>query len=213
MSVPAGREPLSREVMAEHQRERILDAATGVFAKRGYQATTVDNIVAAAKVGVGGFYALFGGKEECFLAAYDRVFADARARIVAALPAGRPWPEQACAALRATLDFLAAEPLRARVVLIESQTAGPAGLARYEGSIDELVPLLRLGRKHSPVAEELPPTLEVAVVGGLLWFLQQRLALGELEGIERFLPDAAEIVIEPYLGRTSTERLLAATAG
>ena len=181
-----------------------------VFAKRGYQATTVDHVVAAAKIGVGSFYALFDGKQDCFLAAYDRIVADARLRIGDALPAEGSWPEQACAALQAGLELIAAEPLRARLVLIESQTAGPAGLARYEGSIDELVPLLRRGRESSPVAEELPPTLEVAILGGLLWFLQQRIALGELERIERFLPDVAEIAIEPYLGRARTERLLAA---
>jgi AcrR family transcriptional regulator len=209
MPGPVGRERLSRDVMAEQQRDHVLDAAIGVFAKRGYPATTVDNIVAAARIGVGTFYSFFDGKEDCFLAAYDRVVADARERIAAAIPADASWPEQASAALRSALELIAAEPLRARLVLVESQTAGRAGLARYERTVDELVPLLRRGREHSPFAEELPRTLDVATAGGLLWSLQQRIVLGEAHEVDRFLPDAVEIAIEPYLGPAATERLLA----
>jgi AcrR family transcriptional regulator len=208
--VPVGRERLPREVMAEQQRDHVLDAAVGVFAKRGYPATTVDNIVAAAHVGVGTFYSLFDGKEDCFLAAYDRVVADARERIAAAIPADAPWPEQVYAALRSALEMIVAEPLRARLALVESQTAGSAALARCEQTVDELVPLLRRGREGSPVAADLPATLDVATVGGLLWFLQQRIVLGELDDADRLLPDAVEIAIEPYLGPAATKRLLAA---
>jgi len=86
MPRPVGRTKLPREVMKSHRRERVLDAATEVFAKRGYPATTVDRIVAAGKVGVGSFYAHFDGKEDCFLAVYDRIVADARERISAAIP-------------------------------------------------------------------------------------------------------------------------------
>jgi AcrR family transcriptional regulator len=210
MSVPVGRTKLPREVMESHQRERVLDAATEVFAKRGYPATTVDHIVAAAKIGVGTFYSLFEGKEDCFLQAYDRILAEARERVAAAVPPEAPWPEQACAALRSALQLIAAEPLRARLVLVESQTAGPAGLTRFERTVDELLPLLRRGRQHSPIAEQLPTVLEVAALGGLLWFLQQRIVLGELGDVDRLLPDAVRIAIEPYLGPADTERLLAA---
>jgi AcrR family transcriptional regulator len=207
---PAGRHRLSREVMTEHQRERVLDAAIGVFAKRGFQGTTVDHIVGAGKIGVGSFYEHFENKEACFLAAYDRILAEGREQIVAALPPGTDWPEQVCAVLRALLGMIAAEPLRARIMLVEAQTAGKAALARYEETIDSLVPLLRRGRDFSPVAAELPSTLEVATLGGLLWFLQQRIVLGELDGAERLLPEAAEILLEPYIGQEDTARFLTA---
>lgn len=209
MPVPVGRSKLPRDVMESHQRDPVLDVATQVFAKRGYPATTVDHIVASAKIGVGTFYSLFDGKEDCFLQAYDRVIAEAREKIAASVPSTAFWPEQACAALRAALELIVAEPLRARLVLVESQTAGPAGLAGHEQTVDELVPLFRRGREYSPIAEELPATLDLATLGGLLWFLQQRIALGELEEVDRFLPDAIQIAIEPYLGPAATKRLLA----
>ncbi len=211
-SAPVGREPLPREVMAAHQRQRVIEAATGVFAKRGYTATTVDHIVAAAKVGVGSFYALFAGKEDCFLAAYESALSDAGEQIAARVPPDAPQPERVCAALRALLSLLAAEPLRARLVLVEAQTAGTEARARYDATLERLAPELRLLREANPAAAELPGTLETAILGGAAWFLQQRLVLGEIGDGVGLLPELAEIVLEPYLGHSATAQLLAATA-
>ena len=209
MPLPVGREQLSREVMEAHQRDRVLDAAIGVFAKRGYQGTTVDHIVAAAKIGVGSFYALFEGKLDCLLQAYDRILAAARTEITAAIPPEAGWPEQVCAALASLLSWIAANPFPARLALVEIQTAGPTALPRYEEALDSLAPPLRHGRELSPHAAELPQTLEAAIVGGVAWLLQQRIVMGEVDGIEALFPELVEIVIEPYLGEDETARLLA----
>lgn len=207
---PAGQHRLSPEVRAEHQRERILDAAIEVFAARGYQGTTIDDIVAAAKVGVGSFYDLFDNKPGCFVQAYERIVVDARQRIAAAVPADAEWPEQACAALRALLELIEAEPVRARVALVEVQTAGAEALTRHEETVDSVIPLLARGRAENPELAELPSHIEEAIVGGLAWLLQQRLAQGEFEGAEAYLPDVLEIAVVPYVGRERAASLLAA---
>lgn len=208
---PAGRHRLSPAVRAEHQRDRILDAAIGVFAERGYQGTTIDDIVAAAKVGVGSFYDLFENKPGCFVQAYERVVAEARERIAAAVPAKAGWPEQACAALRALLELIEAEPVSARIALVEVQTAGPEALTRHEETVDSVIPLLARGRAENPELAELPPHLEEAIVGGLAWLLQQRLVQGEFEGAEAYLPDVLELALVPYVGKEEAARLLAAS--
>jgi AcrR family transcriptional regulator len=205
---PVGKEEVSRDVIDSEHRDHILDVATEVFAKRGYPATTVDHIVSAARIGVGRFYSLFDGKEDCFLQAYERNLANGHARVMESIPKGADWPELACATLQSVLSLIAAEPLAARLLLAEAQTAGGAALRRYEETIDELVPLLRAGREVSPMADELPQTLEVAVLGGLLWFLQQRVVLGELDGIEDRLPEVVDLVLAPYLGKAEAERVV-----
>jgi AcrR family transcriptional regulator len=210
---PAGRSRLPREVMVQHQRDRVLGVATEVIAKRGYNATTVDHIVSAAGIGVGTFYDFFDNKEDCFLQAYERIVARGREEVEAAIRQDRPWPEQACAALGALLEEIAARPLDARIALIEIQTAGPVALARHEATLAVALPFLRAGRKSSPVAAELPETLETAIVGGVLWFLQQRLMLGETEEIPGYLPELAGIVVEPCLGEVEADRFIAAVQG
>jgi AcrR family transcriptional regulator len=206
---PAGRHRLSPEVRAEHQREHILDAAIGVFAERGFQGTTIDDIVAAGKVGVGSFYDLFDNKPDCFVQAYERIVAGARERIASAVPSESAWPEQACAALRALLELIEAEPVRARVALVEVQTAGPEALTRHEETVDSVIPLLARGRAENPALAELPSHIEEAIVGGLAWLLQQRIAQGEFEGAEAYLPDVLEIAVVPYIGREAAASLLA----
>jgi AcrR family transcriptional regulator len=205
--VPVGRERLSREALSQHQRERILGPATGVFAKRGYQETTIDNIVAASKASVGSFYQLFDGKEDCFLAVYDRIVADARERIAAALSGADGWGEETFLGLRELLEMFVAEPLEARIALIEVQTAGPAATARYNAVMDTVIEWLRGGREHYPRSAALPESFEQAAVAGFAFFLQQRLLASEPQSAEALLDDAAQMILEPITGAEDLARL------
>lgn len=54
------------------RRELILDAATTLFAQRGYAATGIDDIGAAAGISGPGVYRHFGSKEELFKALVQR---------------------------------------------------------------------------------------------------------------------------------------------
>lgn len=207
---PVGRDQVSREVIESHQRERVLEAAIGVFAKRGYPSTTIDHIVAAARIGVGSFYALFDGKEDCFSHVFDRVVERSRERVVAAIPEDAGWEDQALAALRALLELISEEPYAARIVLVEVQTAGPESLLRYEELLESLTPVLRAARDLTPVGAELPETFEDATIAGVAWLLHQRLVIGELEDLDQLLPDLVGILIEPYVGEKQAAALLAA---
>jgi AcrR family transcriptional regulator len=200
-----GRERLSRSTIEQHQRERILAGATGVFAKRGFQQTTIDHIVAAAKTSVGSFYGLFDGKEDCFLQCFDRVVSTARGRIADSLPEV-DWPQQVCAALAAILREVEAEPLAARIVLVEAPTGGSEALRRYQATLDSLLPQVRAGRALAPDGDKLPPSLEEASVAGTAWLLRERL-VGRAEDIQELLPELATILIGPYLGEAEARRL------
>jgi AcrR family transcriptional regulator len=207
---PVGRQHLPREVMDEHQRERIIDAAIGIFAKRGYQGTTIDHLVAASRIGVGSFYSLFDGKEDCFLHSYDRIVSASSEQIAASSPASASWPEQTCAVLAGLLREVAARPLSAHLVFVEAQTAGSVALGRYETTLQSAIDALRSGRARAPLASELPPTFEEATVCGLSWLLQQRIVMGELDGIDSLLPELAQLLVAPFYGSQQATHALAA---
>ena len=52
---------------------RILDAATEVFATRGFSAATMADVVAGSGASIGSIYHHFGGKNELFLAIFEQM--------------------------------------------------------------------------------------------------------------------------------------------
>jgi AcrR family transcriptional regulator len=209
--VPLGQHGLAPDVVAAHQRERLFTATVDLVAKRGYRNTSIDHIVKSARVGYVAFYDLFEGKEDCFLAAFDRIVAETAEIIAAAVAAETEWPRQIAAGLACGLDLIVADPKRARVVLVEVQAAGPVAYVRYEETVDRTVPKLREGRAFNPDTAELSSTLEEAVLGGILWIVHQRLVKGELKQSEPLLEEAIQIALSPYLGDAEARRVAKAT--
>src|SRR6476659_8467166 len=162
-AVPLGRHGLPPDVVAAHQRERLFEATVELVAKRGYRNTSVDHVVKAARVGYVAFYDLYAGKEECLLAAFDRIVEEATEELAEAIAGEEQWPRQMAAALACLVDLIAADPRRARIALLEVQAAGPKGYSRYEEVVDRAVPKLREGRALSEEAAQLSKSLEEAV--------------------------------------------------
>jgi AcrR family transcriptional regulator len=201
-----GKERISRDVLEQHQRRRVLEAATGVFARRGYQSSTVDQIVSAARIGVGSFYGLFESREDCFLRVYDMIVAEAEERIVAAVDGEAPWRDRVVEGLRELLELAAAEPDRARIVIVEAPRAGPAGEARYAETVAGLAAWLREGRSAGGAGEGPTPAFEHAAVAGLAWTLHQRLALGQRLPVRELLPEMTDFLVAPYAGAGIAKR-------
>lgn len=61
-----------RVARRELTREKVLEAAATLFAARGYAATTIDDVAAAAEVSKGTVFYGFSSKEELFAATLDR---------------------------------------------------------------------------------------------------------------------------------------------
>ncbi len=62
---------MATHLPAEVRRDQVLNAALKCFARAGYHATRVDDIVAEAGLSKGAIYHRFRGKEEIFLAVFD----------------------------------------------------------------------------------------------------------------------------------------------
>ncbi len=209
MRPPPGRQRLSREFIARHQRARIVAALAAETAERGYRAVTVADIVRRAGIARNTFYDNFASKEDCFLATQDFGVEESLRRIVEAGGAIEDWKERLAAGLGAFLGYVASEPALARTCIVEALSAGPAAQERHEQSLQAFLPLLRLGRESSPHGEELPDTLEETIAGGIFWVIYQRIVLGETEQIEALLPDLVDFALTPYIGADSAQRATA----
>jgi AcrR family transcriptional regulator len=199
--LPEGQDRFQAELMSRSQRERILAAAAEVIAARGYQGATVALIVARAGVARVTFYENFENREACLLALFDEAFEETRRRTEAAISSTSDWPGQVRACIAAFLEYVVEEPAIARACLIESMTAGPAAMQRYERALRAYSPILRQGRELAGGPDGLPGTLlEDSIVGGIVWMVHQRLLRGELEEIPALLPTMTEFALGPYLG-------------
>ena len=106
----------------------LIDVAEELFTENGYAATSLDSIVAGARVTKGALYHHFSGKQALFEAVFERVESNASKAIQKSLRGERdPW-EKAMLGLRAFLEVVQ-EPTYRRVVILE----GPAvlGYARF----------------------------------------------------------------------------------
>ena len=208
--LPAGQDRFQAELMSRSQHERILAAAADVIAQRGYQGATVALIVERAGVARVTFYENFQNREACLLALFDEAFAEMRRRTEDAIAAESEWPDQVRACIAAFLEYVVEEPAIARTSLIESMTAGPVAMERYEQAMRAYSPGLRKGREFAGHLDALPATLlEDSIVGGIVWMVHQRLLRDRLEEIPGLLPTMTEFALAPYLGQERAAALAA----
>jgi AcrR family transcriptional regulator len=154
--------PGLRERKKQRTREQIVDAAFALFAERGFQATTVADIAAAADIAPRTFFAYFPSKEAVVFFDFDALFASLKSTIE-----GRPEGETAIDALRRWLEHsLPAKHeesdeavLRKRLCIDE-----PALAAHQKGLLSRLEEILRDGvaRDLGEPADGLRPKLVAA---------------------------------------------------
>ena len=80
----------SRRLTAAARRAQLIDIGRTVFAKRGFEATSVEEIAARAKVSKPIVYEHFGGKEGLYAVLVDREMEYVVARISEAISSGTP---------------------------------------------------------------------------------------------------------------------------
>lgn len=160
----------------------MLRAVIAVVAEKGYAASTIADVVGAARVSREVFYAHFAGKEECFVEAcddgcelmFDRVAQAQRSEPVAA----GPVPLLA-AGVRAYLRFLLEEPEFARAFLLEALAAGPLAVERRRAVHGRFAAMTRTwhdrARSAHPEWPAAPDEAYLAVVGAFHELVAERL--------------------------------------
>jgi len=105
-------------------RQRILDAAIRVFARKGYHDTRMDDIVAEAQVSKGGVYFHFPGKERLFLAIIDQFANLLERRLTEAIDTEQGGVRRVTVALEAGLDAFAEYRPLAKIFLVQAVGLG-----------------------------------------------------------------------------------------
>lgn len=156
-------------------REAVLDAAERLFAERGFEATSLNDVGAAAGVSRGTPGYFFGSKAELYRAVLERCFADVRAAVRSgrerALASGESADTVLAGVVSEYFDFITANPNFVRLIEWEALTGGrnldavPPHVEAAREALSALSDELRLDPRHPADAAQL-----LLSVIGLCWF-------------------------------------------
>jgi AcrR family transcriptional regulator len=203
------RSGLSRAEVVANQRRRIFGGLAAALAYHGYEDTKITDVVEFAGVSRATFYEHFQGKEPCFAAAYEDGVERLTAAVETAVGREREWDAQLSAGLQAGLDFLAASPLLAHLLLVESLAAARPARLEHERTLVQLAEALRLLPAELPGGEAISEEAARLLAGGLASHLSGRVLAGEAER----LPESHDVLLQyllapllPAASRSADER-------
>ncbi|HEX2392770.1 MAG TPA: TetR/AcrR family transcriptional regulator [Solirubrobacterales bacterium] len=192
---PAGTMP---PFAAHSVEQRAIRALAAVVAEKGYPATTIADIAAAAAVSQTTFYAHFADKADALAAALDSSGAQ---MLAATLPSARrapDWPTAVRIAFEATCGFLAAEPAFARLRMVDVYSAGPQAIAIRDQAGTELLATL-LGPAFSD-RPAIPEVVLEAITGAVYGIFYERIRGGATADLPAAAPLLTYIALAPFLG-------------
>jgi len=150
----------------QQRREQLLDIGRALFAERGFEATSIEEIAHRAKVSKPVVYEHFGGKEGLYAVVVDREMKRLLDRVVNALSGSHPREllEQAAGAL---LDYIENETEGFRILVRDSPVASSSGtFASLIGDIATQVEHILGGEfKRRGYDTKLAPLYSQALVG------------------------------------------------
>lgn len=197
--LPRGRHGLPRELVTRSQRERLLAGIVRATVEKGYEATTVGDILAEAGVGRESFYELFDDKRDCMLAAHAILIDDLEEKVrTVYLQPGR-WADRVRGAIATALEWFAGDPTAARFTLVELAAIGPESRPRFQRDFNRFIDLLDEGLDKDGPDPALARATSLAAGAGLARIYEEVLR-GRAAELPELLPELTYEVLVPFLG-------------
>ena len=178
MTESAGR-PRVR-MTGRERREQLLDVGRALFAEKGFEATSIEEIASRAGVSKPVVYEHFGGKEGLYAVVVDREMSDLLDRLTSALSADHPRKlvEQAALAL---LTYIEEQTDGFRILSRDSPVAASTG-GTFSSLLNDIASQVEhiLSREFSSrdLSPKLAPMYAQMLVGMVAltgqWWLEER---------------------------------------
>jgi AcrR family transcriptional regulator len=183
--------------------ETILAAARELFARDGYEGTSVRAITARAGVNLGAVTYHFGSKERLYLAVMASSACPLFDRIASAGAGGASALDRIDSVLRSAFahfeEFRDAGPLMLQEFSLRRSLPPPMRLI-MEGNIQAITGLIRDGQEDGSIVPGDPTLLALSVVAQPLYYTFARVPLCDVIGIDRDDPETQARVIDHVVG-------------
>ncbi|WP_354700688.1 hypothetical protein DSM112329_00973 [Paraconexibacter sp. AEG42_29] len=188
------------ESVQDGQRARILEAMTQTVADQGYPRTTVADVVRAAGVSRSTFYALFDGKEECFLEAHRLGSEVLEQHVYAAvLAATDGWRGRLQDGLREYLRILEDDRVFAYTFLVEIHQGSPAAALARDEVLDRFAALFSAAHTAAVAAGEGEGEPNLAVFAILAHGIDALVGRALRTGSPPALPELEPVILDASL--------------
>jgi AcrR family transcriptional regulator len=177
--LPAASTPARIRMTGQERREQLIAVGRQVFAERGFEATSIEEIADRAKVSKPVVYEHFGGKEGLHAVIVDRAVQDLMSRLLQSLEADHPR-DQVARAADSFLRFVETEEDAFRVLIQDAPGGGGGGslpslLADVATNVETV--FARQLKAHG-FDRRMAPVLARALVGMVAltgqWWLDER---------------------------------------
>jgi AcrR family transcriptional regulator len=183
----------------ESRKDALLEAMVRVVGRKGYEPTSVADVIEEAGASRTTFYKHFDDKHDCFLAAYQAMVDEVFASIVAECDGEQPWVARVRKGLATLIEVFAREPELARTAVVEVTAAGADARKLHWDAMNRFKGYLDVGREAEP-GRELPEQISLMAVGAVSGLIFDELVAGRAEQLPELMPDLLFAMLVPYLG-------------
>ncbi len=167
-------------------RERLLEAASRLFAERGFEATRPQDIAREADVAIGTFYLHFADRREAFEAFTARAATELMERARTRAPDNGNFEARLRCTLESLLDYMDEKPGVVRAAFADEAVIGSAPGAHAESLRERLAQGLasglELGMARGEILGDYDPLL---ISHGVVGLIQQALSHGSHRALDR----------------------------
>jgi AcrR family transcriptional regulator len=180
---------------------------TECCAERGYEETRIEEVIGRAGVSRQSFDDLFSDKEDCALAAIDRVMSETLASVGGVDSAGEADLRQGIVAGKTILELIGSRPSYPQLAIVQARQGGSKRMhERYESGLQILVLLIEKARDFSSQSPASTESAARAALGGVEAVVRRELDAGRAEKLPRLLPDFVYGVLVPLIGQEAALR-------
>ncbi|MBX5470323.1 MAG: TetR/AcrR family transcriptional regulator [Thermoleophilaceae bacterium] len=177
---------LPRAFKIDSERRLLIDAFARVATSLGYAETTPARVAQRAGLSESVFYEHFDSLEDCFLAAFDEAVEQASAAALEAAARESDRERRIEAGFTAFMEFASAEPTLARLLIVDSLSAGPRVLERRSEALEQFAQ--HLDRHRLNLDDGIGPLASRVLVGGIYAVIYARLLRGESDTLPDLVP-------------------------
>jgi TetR/AcrR family transcriptional regulator len=197
----------------QHGSARILAAAQQLFARKGFAATSIQEIAEAAGVSKSNVFHHYKSKEELYIAVIRCACTEAGARAVESLDGPDPFSLRLQRMMTADIEFMFEQPERAQLVLREIMNTGPDDPDQPAPSVlransAELVATIRAAQQAGEIRADVDPAaVAFLFLAANKFYFQARNVIRHLPEVDfaddhhRYVAKVADLVLKGVLPR------------